>query len=402
MKFKYRAIAKNGEEQNGKIDAASREKAVELLQKYDLIVVSVEEGGTEISLSGLMAKVRRKVPIKKIVIFSKELSILISSGVSLVEALKIEYEQEESQLFREQIMAIADMVDDGDQFSEALSRFPNTFSDFYVNIVRSGEVSGKMQESLLHLADYVEKNYLLGSQVKNAMMYPCVILLGFLGVGICMMIFVVPQLVGIFSENATELPLPTKILIFISDLLVNNLPMLIIVSTGLAIFLKKYLKTEKGKLQLDTLLLTIPPFNELFKKFYLARFADNLSMLIGSGVNIVNALEISGDVAGNLVYKKIIYSSVEDVKIGGSIAFAFEDNKYVSPMVSKMLKIGEKTGKVDSVLKDVAKFYNNEVDIAVGGLTAIIEPILILFLGGGVGLMVAAIIMPIYQMTEFY
>lgn len=402
MKFKYRAIAKNGEEQNGKIEAATREKAVELLQKYDLIVVSVEEGGDTISLSGLMAKVRRKVPIKKIVIFSKELSILISSGVSLVEALKIEYEQEESQLFREQIMAIADMVDDGDQFSEALARFPNTFSDFYVNIVRSGEVSGRMQESLLHLADYVEKNYLLGSQVKNAMMYPCVILLGFLGVGVCMMIFVVPQLVGIFQENATELPLPTKILIFLSDLLTNNLPLLIIGVTGTVMFLKKYIKTEKGKMQLDTLLLTLPPFNELFKKFYLARFADNLSMLIGSGVNIVNALEISGDVAGNSVYKKIIYSSVEDVKIGGSIAFAFEDNKYVSPMVSKMLKIGEKTGKVDSVLKDVAKFYNNEVDIAVGGLTAIIEPILILALGGGVGLMVAAIIMPIYQMTEFY
>jgi type IV pilus assembly protein PilC len=402
MKFKYRAIAKNGEEQTGKIDAATHEKAVELLQKYQLVVVSVEEVSELFSLSALIGKFHRGVGNKKIVLFSKELSILISSGVSLVEALKIEYEQEENQKFREQIMAIADMVDDGDAFSEALSRFPDTFSDFYVNIVKSGEVSGKMQESLMHLAAYVEKSYMLSAKVKNAMLYPCVILMGFIGVGICMMIFVVPQLVSIFRENAMDLPLPTKMLIAVSDFLVNNFALFVLAVIFMIFGVGRYIKTPAGKAQADVLLLSLPPFSELFRKFYLARFADNLSMLIGSGVNIVSALQISSEVAGNEVYKKIIYSSMEDVKMGGSIAYAFENNKFVSPMVSKMLKIGEKTGKVDVVLKDVADFYTKEVDIAVDGLTAIIEPILILILGGGVGLMVAAIIMPIYQMTEAY
>lgn len=168
MKFKYAAITKSGEAQSGKIEAASQEKAVEAIQKYGLIIVSVESASDLFSVSGIMNKVRKRVGVKKIVMFSKELAILISSGVSLVEALRIQYDQEDSQFFKEQIGAIADMVDDGAPFSDALSRYPNTFSDFYVNIVKSGEVSGNMQESLLHLSDYVEKNYLLAAKVKNA------------------------------------------------------------------------------------------------------------------------------------------------------------------------------------------------------------------------------------------
>lgn len=402
MKFKYKAISKGGETQAGKIEAGSQEKAVELLQKYDLIIVSVEPSSDLFSLSGLIARVRKGVGVKKLVMFSKELAILITSGVSLVEALRIQYEQEDSAFFKEQIGVIADMVDDGAPFSDALARFPNTFSSFYINIVKSGEVSGKMQESLLHLADYVESSYMLGAKVKNAMLYPCVITLGFLGVGIAMMVFVVPQLVGIFRENAMELPLPTKILIAVSDFLVNNFVLFVALTIFLVVVVRRWAKTPAGKAKVDVLLLTVPPLNNLCKKFYLARFADNLSTLIGSGVNIVSALQISGEVAGNDVYKKVILASMEDVKTGGSIAYAFENSKYVVPMVSKMLMIGEKTGKIDMVLKDVADFYTKEVNIAVDGLTTIIEPILILALGGMVGLLVAAIIMPIYQMTEAF
>lgn len=400
MKFKYRAVGKNGEEQIGNIEADNHEKAVEILQKYDFTLVSVDPVSELFSLAGIMGKFRRGVSPKKLVMFSKELSILISSGVSLVEALRIQYEQEESQRFKDQIAAMADMVDDGYSFSSTLARFPDTFSDFYINIVKSGEVSGKMQESLLHLAEYVEKRYLLSAKVKNAMLYPGVIMCGFFGVGVAMMVFVVPQLVGIFRENQMELPLPTKILIAVSDFLVNNFFLFVALLVFFVVFVRRYLKTPAGKAKLDVLCLSVPPFNDLFKKYYLARFADNLSMLIGSGVNIVNALQISGDVAGNEVYRKIIYESVEDVKVGGSIAYAFENNKYVSPMISKMLNIGERTGKIDAVLKDVADFYTKEVDIAVDGVTAIIEPILILVLGGGVCVLVAAILMPIYQMTE--
>lgn len=402
MNFKYRAINKSGEQQSGSIEAVSHDDAVELLQKYEMIVVSLEEANQMFSLGAIMSRLRRRVGVKRLVMFSKELAILISSGVSLVEALKIEYEQEENPYFREQIMSIADMVEDGASFSEALSKYPDTFSDFYVNIVRSGEVSGRMQESLTHLADYVEKNYMLAAKVKGAMIYPCVILMGFLLVGICMMVFVVPQLVSIFRESNMELPLPTKILIAISDLLVHYLYLVIPLVIGAVTLVKRYVKTPKGKRQADALMLSLPPFNELFRKYYQARFADNLAMLIGSGVNIVSALQISGEVAGNEMYKKVIFESMEDVKVGGSIAYAFENSKYVSAMLSKMLKIGERTGKIDAVLRDVSNFYTKEVDIAVDGLTAVIEPILIIILGVGVGGLVAAIIMPIYQMTEAF
>lgn len=399
MQFKYKAITSNGSEQLGKIEAESSEKAIELLQKHRMVVTSIKHINESFSLSKLISKIK-KVGGKKIVMFSKELAILLTSGVSLVEALRIQCDQEENALFKEQIAEMIDMVDDGDTFSNALSKFPRTFSGFYVNIVKSGEASGKLQESLLHLADYVEKSYLLTSKVKNAMLYPCVILAGFALIGVLMMVFVVPQLTSIFEENGMELPLPTRILIFTSDFMRDYFILLVIAFIGLVYAIKLYIKTPTGKEQVDKLLIILPPFGDLFRKMYVARFADNLSILIGSGVPIVNALQISGDVAGNEIYRKIIYSSMDEVRVGGSVAYMFERSDYVPVMVSKMLKIGEKTGKLDFVLKDVADFYTKEVDIAVDGLTAVIEPILIFVLGGGVGLLVAAIIMPIYQMTE--
>ena len=278
MKFKYKAITISGTGQVGKIEASSQEKAVELLQKHKLVIVSIDPI-RELFSFAKFSSIFRKVGSKKIVMFSKELSILLSSGVSLVEALRIQYEQEESAYFREQIFAVASMVEDGDSFSSALSHLPDTFSDFYINIVRSGEISGKMQEALLHLADYVEKNFMLTSKVKNALLYPAVIILGFIGIGIAMMVFVVPQLTGIFKENEMELPFATKALIAVSDFMVNNF-VLFLIAIALSIYgFKLYIKTQKGKENLDVLILTMPPFKNLFRKFYVARFSDNLSIL---------------------------------------------------------------------------------------------------------------------------
>jgi type IV pilus assembly protein PilC len=401
MKFKYKAITISGREQIGKIEASSRERAIELLQKHKLVIIFIKPVKEFFSFGNLFSFLHRgRVSSKKVVMFSKELSILLMAGVPLVEALRIQYEQEENAYFREQILTIANMVDDGAPFSVALSHFPKIFSDFYINIIRSGEVSGKMQESLLHLADYIEKQYLLNSKVKNALMYPAVILGGFGVVGIGMMTFVVPQLVGIFKDNQQELPLPTKILITISDFMQNNFILFMLLVVVLVYLVKKYISTPGGKENLDKLILKIPQFSSLFKKFYIARFAENLSMLISSGIPIINALKISGDVVGNEVYKKIIYSSVDEVRIGGSVAYAFERSDQLPPLVSKMMRVGERTGKLDTVLKDMADFYTKEVDIAVDGLTALIEPILIFVLGAGVGVLVAAILLPIYQMTS--
>ena len=399
MKFKYKVITISGVEQTGKISAISVEKAIELLQKHKLVIIYIRQDKEWASFNKLFSFLHR-VSSKKIVMFSKELSVLLMAGIPLVEALRIQHDQEENVYFREQLFLIANMVEDGSSFSSALSCSPNIFSDFYINIIKSGEASGTMQKSLTHLADYIEKQYLLSSKVKNALMYPGVIISGFVIVGAVMMAFVVPQLTSIFKENEQELPLPTKILILVSDFMKDNFFLLIIAVIVLFYGVKKYIDTQEGKENFDKLIFKIPKFNSVFQKFYVARFAENLSMLIKSGVPIISALKISGDVVGNEVYRKIIYSSIDEVKIGGSVAYAFERSDQLPPLVPRMIRIGEKTGKLDSVLKDVSEFYTKEVNIAVDGLMALIEPILILILGAGVGVLVAAILMPIYQMTD--
>lgn len=401
MKFKYKAITASGIEQTGKVNAVNKKKAIELLQRHNLVIVYVRPIKEFVSLSKLTSLFNR-VSSKKIVIFSKELSILLTAGIPLVEALKIQHDQEENDYFREQLFIIANMIDDGSSFSSALSRFPNIFSSFYINIVKSGEASGTMQKSLMHLANYIEEQYLLTSKVKNALMYPGVIIGGFIVVGSVMMAFVVPQLTSIFKENEQELPLPTKILIMVSDFMKDNFILLIIAAIVLIYGIKKYVATQEGRENFDKLIFKIPKFNTIFQKFYVARFAENLSMLIKSGVPIISALKISGDVVGNEVYRKIIYSSIDEVKIGGSVAYAFERSDQLPPLVPRMIRVGEKTGKLDNVLKDISEFYTKEVNIAVDGLMALIEPILIFILGAGVGILVAAILMPIYQMTEMF
>ena len=398
MKFKYRAISVSGVEQIGKIEAGSKERAIELLQKHKLVVVSIIETKEFFSFKKYLNAINR-VNHKKITIFAKELSILLMAGVPLVESLRMQYEQEENLFFKEHIFKISNMVEDGIPFSTALAKFPNVFSDFFVSIVKSGEASGRMQESLLHLSDYIEKQYLLSSKVKSALMYPAVILGGFAVVGIAMMAFVVPQLVSVFEGTDQELPLPTKVLIFSSDIIRNHIILIFVVIIALVYLAKKYVQTTSGKNRVDSLVLKLPQFSTIIRKFYVARFAENLSMLISSGIPILSALQISGDVVGNNVYKKLIYSSIDEVKIGGSIAYTFERSDVLPNLVPKMIRVGEKTGKLDVVLNDIADFYTKEVDIAIDGLTAIIEPIMIFVLGGAVAALVASILMPIYQMT---
>lgn len=399
MKFKYKAITISGGKQAGKIEASNKERAIELLQKHKLVVVSIDLVREFLSLKKLLPLLH-KVSSDKIVVFSKELSVLLSAGIPIIESLRILYEQEDNIYFREKIFVISNMVDDGSNLSSALSSFPDIFSDFFINIIKSGEASGKVQESFYHLSEYIEKQYLLVSKVKNALMYPAVILGGFASVGAGMMVFVVPQLVSIFKENQQELPLPTKILIMTSNFMQHHFILLILMVFVICYVFKKYIKTPEGKGKLDRLVLKIPKISHIFQRFYMARFTGNLSMLISSGIPIMNALQISGDVVGNEVYKEIIYNSIDEVEIGGSIAYTFEKSDQIPLLVSKMIRVGEKTGKLDLILKDISEFYTKEVDIAIDGLTALIEPILIFVLGAGVGVLVASILMPIYQMTS--
>ena len=401
MKFKYKAKTINGVEQEGNIEAGTRKMAVEVLQKHKLVVVSIKPV-QNLFTKGQLSSFIHKVKSREIVEFSKEFSILLSAGIPLVEALEIVQKQVENPYFGDQLAEIAGDVRDGASFSSALERHSDIFSDLYINLIKAGEASGKMQAVLLHLSDHLEKQQHLNSRVKSAFLYPAVIISGFGVVILIMMAFVVPKLLEIFSENEMELPLPTKILIAVSGFFQDYFILIVIALVLAAVGFRNFKNTPKGKAVLDSFLLKIPAINKILEKFYMSRFSANLSMLIKNGVSIAESLQISGDVVGNEVYKKVIHSAVDEVRTGGSVAYAFESSSVVPSMVSKMIGVGEKTGKLDLVLKDISDFYSKEVDIAVEGITAIIEPILILLLGAGVAILVAAIIMPIYQMTEAF
>ena len=375
--------------------------AVEMLQKHKLIVVSIRPVRSLFAKNQLLSFIHR-VKSQEIVEFSKEFSVLLSAGIPLVEALEIIQKQVGNLYFKDQLAEVVSDVRDGASFSSALERHPDIFSNLYINLVRAGEASGKIQTVLLHLSDHLEKQHHLNSRVKSSLLYPAVVISGFGIVGLLMMAFVVPKLMEIFSENSMDLPLPTKILIAVSGFFHNYFILIIIALALVVVGLRNFKNTPKGKAALDGFLLKIPALNKILEKFYLSRFSANLSMLIISGVSIIESLQISGDVVGNEVYKKVIYSAVDEVRTGGSVAYAFEASDAIPPMVSKMIKVGEKTGNLDLVLKSISNFYSKEVDIAVEGITAIIEPVLILLLGAGVAILVAAILMPIYQMTEAF
>jgi len=401
MKFKYKARTISGIEQEGNIEAGTQKVAVEMLQKHKLVVVSIRPVRSLFAKNQLLSFIH-KVKSQEVVEFSKEFSILLSAGIPLVEALEIIQKQVENLYFKDQLAEITSDVRDGASFSEALKRHSDIFSDLYINLAKAGEASGKMQIILLHLSGHLEKQHHLSSRVKSALLYPAVIITGFGAVALLMMAFVVPKLLEIFSGAEMELPMPTKILIAVSGFFQSYFFLIIIVLLLIFIGFKNFKNTPKGKAAIDSFLLKVPALNKILEKFYMARFSANLSMLTASGVSIIDSLKISGDVVGNEVYKKVVYSAVDEVKTGGSIAYAFEASDAIPPMVSKMISVGEKTGKLDLVLKNISDFYSKEVDIAVEGITAIIEPVLILALGGGVAILVAAILMPIYQMTEAF
>jgi len=399
MKFQFKAITISGNQQEGKIEATTQEKAIEILQRHKLVIVSIKPVREYLSL-GKMFSFLHKVKREKIIMFSKELAVMLESGIPLVEALRILYGQEENEYFKEQIYSIASKVDDGMPFSSALAESPNLFSDFYINIVRAGEASGKLQETFVHLSTYMDKQSYLNAKLKNAMIYPVVVIAGFGVVGVGVMVFVMPQLVSVFDKAGQELPFTTKALISMSKFFQDYLIVIIVLSISFAYLLKSYVSTPNGKKPFDSLLLKVPKIKTILQKVYVSRFAGNLSMLIASGIPITDALKITGNIVGNNVYKELIFSSIDEVKIGGSVSYVFERSENFPVVVSKMMRIGEKSGQFGKILQDISSFYEKEIDLAIEGIMALIEPVLIFVLGIGVLIFILSILQPIYGMTS--
>ncbi len=396
--FRYLAEDANGRRKRGQIVGLNDSDALARLRKQEFNPISVENiTGT---LESRFLMVIAPIKIKDLVIFTRQFSVMISANVTVVEALMILVDQTDNLSLRNMIAEIAFEVDSGAFLSEAFGKRPNIFSNFFINIIRSGETSGKLDEVLNYLADEMEQNYDMVAKIKGAMIYPVFIVCGLIGVGIVLMVYVIPNLTQILTETNAVLPISTRIVIAISNFFKDYLWLVGLMVLAIGVGAHFYFKTYIGRLQLDIVKLRMPIFGKLFRYIYLMRFSRSLSTLLKGGVIITKALEITADVIGNVVYREIILDTLESINDGNPVYSVMDKSRYVPKMVPQMIAVGEKTGKLDVVLDKITDFYGRETSNMLDNLSKLMEPIIMVVMGVGVGIMVAAVIMPMYNMAS--
>lgn len=397
--YQFRAQDVQGKYINGLVEAATQDVALDILNDRGYTVLALSEHGQKKLLSGNITLFER-VKAKDMVVFSRQFSVLISATVPIVEALQILSKQTVNPALKRSLIAISDDVSGGLRLSEALGKHKKVFSPFYINMIHSGEESGKLEEALGYLADQMERDYELTSRIRGAMIYPAAIFSGLIIVAVVMMVFVVPKLLEIITETGGELPLSTRILVATSGFLTAYWWLILIILGGLGIFFRYYTREGDGRDQWDLIKLYVPIFGPLFRKIYLIRMTRSLSTLIAGGVNITRALLITAETVGNESYAKVIRQTSEEVENGNSIATVFVKSPIIPTMVSQIMLVGEQTGNMDTVLEKLTNFYTLEVDNTVRNLVSLLEPLIIMIMGGGVGLLVASIILPIFQVAQ--
>jgi len=396
--FKYRVRVEGGRIQAGIVDAPTMDDAHGALMERGFEVLILEPYKTKGSQQAIAFL--NKVKPKDIVIMSRTLSVMISAAVPIVDSLKNITAQTENPALKTIMMDVSGEVEAGSRLSDAFERHPKVFSAFFINMIRSGETSGQLQEVLSYLADQQEKDYDLTSKVKGALIYPAFIMSALIVVGFIMMTFVVPKLTDVLEEADMELPFSTKMLIFVSGFFQNYWYILIMMVVGLIIGIRVAVKTPGGRMFLDQMKLKAPIFGLLFSRIYVVRFTRSFATLIHGGVDQISALEIVSAIVGNQVWKKMVYETIQEVNEGNSLTTAFRRNKSVPTMMIQMISVGEETGKLQETLNHVADFYKREVDNLVANLVTLIEPIVMVLLGLAVGVMVSAILLPMYQMSS--
>ena len=397
MKFKYQARTKGGDSQSGIIEASSREAAQGILQKYDLYITSLEEIKPPSTLFKEI-KIFHGVSKKEVVIFSRQLATMLESRVPPSDALQALADQTRNLDFRKQIYKMTNDIRGGSSLSKALAFSPNVFSSFYVNMVKSGEISGSLPGVLNRLAEHLEREYHLRSKIIGAMIYPVVVIIVFILIFLLLMLFIIPSLTDVLIAAGQELPLMTKIVIGISDFLKKFWFMLPIVFIIMPIALAYYRKTKEGREVFDRAFLKAPLAGGFLQNVQLARFAENLSALISAGIPIAQSLEITSKIAGNAIYEHIIVQVKDRVMRGESISATLKEfPDYIPPLFIQMTAVGERTGRLDNSLLSIVDFYQKEIDIFVDTLTSLIEPILIIGLALMVGVLAASVFLPLYQ-----
>lgn len=399
-RFNYKAKDKAGKLVTGEVEAVNINEAARLVRSRGFYVISITAKID--SPFAIIRRFRERITISDVAAFTRQLSTMINAGLPITEALLILRSQSKKSMQKIVAQLLAD-VEAGESFSNALLRHPKVFNKTYMSLVKSGEVGGVLDAVLLRLADNLEKQQEFGSKVKGALIYPVIIVVGMVIVSFVMMIFVIPKMMSLYADFNAELPLPTKILIGISNLFIKYW-FVVFILLGIGIyFYKLYRATPNGRRKIDELLFKIPVYGELQRQIILTELTRTLSLMVGSGVPILEALNITSEVVGNTMVSEALKDSAKQVEKGFPIAFAFSRHPEAFPfLLSQMIAVGEETGKMDEVLTKISRIFEIESDEKVKGLTGAIEPIVMVVLGLGVGFLVIAVILPIYNLTSSF
>ncbi|MBI2109175.1 MAG: type II secretion system F family protein [Parcubacteria group bacterium] len=400
MLFQYKVINQEGKPQEGSIDALNEEVAINSLQRRGLTVVSVTKEKEESFFEKQLSFFER-VSVRDVVILSRQVSTLFTAEVSALRVFRLLAGESENPNLRKKLGIVADDIQGGSSISDALSKHPSIFSPFYVNLVRAGEEAGKLNEAFSHLADYLDRSYELTIKTRNALIYPAFVIATFVVVMILMLTMVIPRLSAILFETGQEIPIYTKIVVSISDFFVSYGILVLILLLGGGIALGRFVMTPTGRHSLDRFKISAPFFGKLFQKLYLARIADNMHTMLTSGISMVKGLEITASIVGNVVYEDILKKAAEDVKGGDSVSNSFGGHRAEIPNIMvQIIKVGEETGELGNILRTLSAFYEREVRNVVDTLVGLIEPVLIVGLGLGVGLLLTSVLIPIYNISS--
>lgn len=405
MKFLYTAKTQKGEIQTGVIEAGSREGAITTLQGFGLVILQVREEKARPFYERFIVGFRR-VSARDLSVFTRQLSTLLVAEVPLISALRTMFQQTRNTYLKEAVFDVLSDVETGASLSQAFSRHESVFSQFFVQMVRSAEVTGRLQEVFAYLADYLETQAMINAKIRSAMIYPAFVLALFAVVFAVMVLIVIPQLRQVFIEGGLEiaaLPFVTRVLFGAGDFMrVYGIPVVVtLVAAVLAA--RSYLRTAEGKTMVDLVVLRLPIFGDIARKIYLARFSETTSVMIKGDIPVAQALEIAGDVVGNVLYRNLVFEAAEAVRRGEFISQALSRSEREFPaLVTQMIAIGEQTGRLDELMHRVGEFYSQEVERMLANATELIQPVLIVVLGVFVGLLIGAIILPIHQLAQAF
>lgn len=394
--FEWKGTSRNGQTQTGVLVADSKDAVINMMRRQQIVVTAVKEKGKEIALP----KFGGSVPPQSIAIFTRQFSVMIDAGLPLVQCLEILGSQQDHKVFKRTLIQIRQDVESGSNLADAMRKHPKVFNDLYTNMVAAGEAGGILDTILQRLATYIEKAVKLNGQVKSAMIYP-VAVISIAAIVVAIILWkVIPVFAALFDSLGAELPLPTRIVIALSNFIADFWWLITIVIVALIYSIKKYHTTYKGKRVLDGILLKMPVLGVLLRKIAVARFCRTLSTLTASGVPILDGLQITARTAGNSIVEDAIMATRKSVEEGKTISEPLGDTEVFPSMVVQMIAVGEQTGALDTMLSKIADFYEDEVDMAVAGLMKLLEPILIAFLGVAIGGIVIAMYLPMFSLIS--